>query len=119
MLTRLLLPFLTLVVFAQNLPQSSEFKIQTDVALVPPDVSVKEPDGDYISGLIKEPVFRSTKIGVPHKATHFASADEPVSIGLAMDDSGSMRSRRPSLIAAGVDFVEASNPQDQICCQLQ
>jgi len=112
-LTRLSLLFLTLVVFAQNLPQSSVFKIQADVELVLLDVSVKDPDGGYVSGLTKEQ-FQVYENGVPQKISHFAIADEPVTIGLVMDDSGSMGPRRPSLIEAGVDFVEASNPQDQI-----
>src|SRR5260370_14741281 len=113
MLTRLSLLFLTLVVFAQNLPQSSVFKIQTDVELVLLDVSVKDPDGGYVSGLTKEQ-FQVYENGVPQKVSHFAIADEPVTIGLVMDDSGSMGPRHPSLITAGVAFVEASNPQDQI-----
>ena len=113
MLTRLSLLFLTLVVFSQNLPQSGVFKIQTDVELVLLDVSVKDPDGGYVSGLTKEQ-FQVYENGVPQKVSHFTVADEPVTIGMVMDDSGSMGPRRSSLIAAGGAFAEASNPQDQI-----
>jgi VWFA-related protein len=48
------------------------------------------------------------------KITEFASADIPVAVGLVFDDSGSMRTKRPDVITAGLIFVGASNPQDQI-----
>ena len=48
------------------------------------------------------------------KITEFASADIPVAVGLVFDDSGSMRSKRPDVITAGLVFIGASNPQDQI-----
>src|SRR6266478_1188881 len=52
--------------------------------------------------------------GAPQKISEFAVADVPVAVGLVMDDSGSMAPKGPSMIAAGVAFVEASNPRDQI-----
>jgi VWFA-related protein len=98
---------------AQNSPQSPEFKIHSDVELVLLDVSVKNPKGGYVTGLTKDQ-FQIYENGVPQKITEFAVADAPVAVGLVMDHSGSMESRRSSLIAAGVAFIEASNPKDQI-----
>src|ERR1700683_2409272 len=108
--------FLLLVpshVFAQDSPPPSEFKISTDVELVLLDVSVKDPKGGYVSGLTKED-FQISENGAPQKITQFASADIPVAVGLVMDDSGSMRTKRPEVITAGLVFIGASNPLDQI-----
>jgi len=52
--------------------------------------------------------------GETQRISEFSSGDVPVVVGLVMDDSGSMRTKRPETIAAGVAFIEASNPQDQI-----
>jgi Ca-activated chloride channel family protein len=113
MLVRWFLLFLAFNSSAQNSFQSPEFKIHTDVELVLLDVSVKSPNGGYATGLSKDQ-FQIYENGVPQKITVFAIADVPVAAGLVMDHSGSMGSRRSSLIAAGVAFIEASNPQDQI-----
>ena len=39
--------------------------------------------------------------------------DTPVSIGLLVDDSGSMRSKRAAVASAALDLVKASNPEDE------
>jgi Ca-activated chloride channel family protein len=39
--------------------------------------------------------------------------DTPVSIGLLVDNSGSMSSKRAAVAAAAIDLVKASNPQDE------
>jgi Ca-activated chloride channel family protein len=90
-----------------------EFRISTDVELVLLDVSVRDPKGGYVSGLAKED-FKIFENGAPQKITQFASADMPVTVGLVMDDSGSMRYKRPEVITAGLVFIGASNPLDQI-----
>jgi VWFA-related protein len=77
------------------------------------DVSVKQAKGGYVSGLGKDD-FQIYENGTLQKITEFASADIPVAVGLVFDDSGSMRTKRPDVITAGLIFVGASNPQDQI-----
>jgi Ca-activated chloride channel family protein len=104
---------LSFFAFPQTTPESGEFKISTDVVLVLLDVSVKDTKGGYVPGLSKDD-FHVYENGALQKITVFASADVPVAVGLVMDDSGSMQPKRPELITAGVAFVEASNPQDQI-----
>jgi Ca-activated chloride channel family protein len=98
---------------AQDSTARSEFKISTDVELVLLDVSVKDPKGGYVSGLARED-FQIYENGALQKITQFASADVPVTVGLVMDDSGSMIRKRFDVINAGLVFVGASNPQDQI-----
>lgn len=93
--------------------QSSDFRISTDVDLVLLDVSVKDAKGGYVSHLSKDD-FKIEENGIPQKITSFSSADVPVEAGLVLDDSGSMRSKRPDVNVAGLTFVDASNPKDQI-----
>jgi VWFA-related protein len=44
----------------------------------------------------------------------FGSDDVPVSLGLLIDNSGSMRTTRARVEAAALDFARASNPQDEM-----
>jgi Ca-activated chloride channel family protein len=99
--------------FAQSSLPSGEFKVRTDVELVLLDVSVKHSKGGYVSGLGKEN-FQIFENGAPQKITEFSSADVPVAIGLVMDDSGSMQFKRREVITAGLIFIGASNPRDQM-----
>jgi Ca-activated chloride channel homolog len=104
------LPFLA---YQQITPESGDFKISTDVVLVLLDASVKDTTGRYVPGLSKNN-FHVNENGSAQQITVFASADVPVAVGLVMDNSTSMNSKRQELITAGVAFVGASNPKDQI-----
>lgn len=53
--------------------------------------------------------------GQPQKITSFSHADIPVAIGIVIDNSGSMMEKRPSVNAAAINLVKASNPQDEVC----
>jgi len=98
---------------AQNDSAAGEFTISTDVNLVLLDVSVKDSKGGYATGLAKDN-FRIFEDGAEQKITQFSSADVPVTIGLVIDESGSMHTRRADVITAGLVFIGASNPLDQI-----
>jgi Ca-activated chloride channel family protein len=93
--------------------QTSDFKISTDVNLVMLDVSARDAKGTYVSGLTKDS-FHVFEDNVEQKITEFSSADTPVTVGLVMDDSGSMHYKRADVITAGLVFIRASNPKDQI-----
>jgi VWFA-related protein len=97
--------------FAGN--ESGEFKISTNVDLVLLDVSVRDSKGGYASDLTQDD-FRVEENGIPQKITSFSNADLPVAAGLLLDDSGSMKPKRDEVNAAGLTFVDASNPDDQI-----
>jgi Ca-activated chloride channel family protein len=99
--------------FQDTTTPAGEFKISTDVVMVLLDVSVKDPRGGYVSGLSKDD-FQVYENGALQKLTVFSSADVPVAVGLVMDESGSMHNRRPHTITAGLVFIGASNPQDQV-----
>ncbi|MGI8743524.1 MAG: VWA domain-containing protein [Bryobacteraceae bacterium] len=93
--------------------QQKEFTISTTSRLVLLDVSVKDSSGGFAAGLKKEN-FRVTEDGKPQEITQFADADIPVTVGLVVDESGSMRPKRPEVITAALSFIHASNPQDEM-----
>ncbi len=75
-------------------------------------MSVKDPKGGYVSGL-RRSNFHVFEDGRPITITQFANADAPVTVGLVVDNSGSMRLKRPEVIMAGLAFAKQSNPQDE------
>jgi len=93
--------------------ESEEFTIRTTSRLVLLDVSVKDAAGGFVSGLLKDN-FKVYEDGKLQKITQFANADLPVTIGLVVDESGSMRKKRPEVITAALAFIQASNPNDEI-----
>jgi VWFA-related protein len=52
--------------------------------------------------------------GQPQKITSFRREDIPVAMGIVIDNSGSMRDKRPSVNAAAINLVKSSNPQDKV-----
>ena len=89
------------------------FTIQTTSRLVLLDVSVKDGSGGFVSGLTKEN-FKVFENGKPEEISQFSNADIPVTVGIAVDESGSMRPKRPQVITAAWIFIQASNPMDEI-----
>ena len=86
--------------------------IKSDVELVLLDVAVKNNKGAFVTGLDKEN-FQVFEEGRPEPITQFASVDNPVTVGLVVDNSGSMRPKRAEVITAGLAFAKESNPQDE------
>ena len=50
----------------------------------------------------------------PQKITFFRREDIPVSIGIVIDNSGSMRSKRAAVSKAVLNLIQASNSQDEV-----
>jgi len=57
--------------------------------------------------------FQVTEDGVRQSIISFQHTDLPVSMGLVIDNSGSMYRKRPSVNKAALDLVQASNPKDE------
>jgi VWFA-related protein len=93
--------------------ESQDYTIRTTSRLVLLDVSVKDSSGGYVSGLARDN-FKVYEDGKPQQISQFADADIPVTVGILVDESGSMRPKRPEVITAALAFIEASNPQDEI-----
>jgi len=74
--------------------------------------TVSDEKGQFVPGL-KGDNFRVFENKVEQKVSHFSSEDAPVTVGLVIDNSGSMREKREQVNAAALAFVKASNPQDE------
>lgn len=100
---------------ASPLPQSKggEYKIGVDVNMVVLPVSVVDKKGHRVEDL-QRGNFQVYEDGAPQKLTVFSHADIPVTMGIVIDDSGSMRPKRAAVNAAALTFVKTSNPQDQV-----
>jgi VWFA-related protein len=93
--------------------EEPEFKIRSDVELVLLDVSVKDSRGGFVSGLEKDN-FKILEDKVPQDITVFQAQDVPVTVGLVVDNSGSVRPKKHEIVTAALTFVKNSNPQDEI-----
>ncbi len=96
---------------SQKLPR--EYTINVDVNLVVLHATVLDPKGRQVNDLRKEN-FRVLEDGVQQTLSIFSHADIPVTMGIVIDDSGSMKDKRSAVNAAAVTFVKTSNPQDQV-----
>jgi Ca-activated chloride channel homolog len=90
---------------------SGTYTVSDNVDLVVLDVAVKNPHDGYASGL-HEKNFHVFEDGRQRQITQFASVDTPVTIGLVVDNSGSMLRKRPEVVVAGLAFAKQSNPKD-------
>ncbi|MGH9581631.1 MAG: VWA domain-containing protein [Bryobacteraceae bacterium] len=88
------------------------YTITDNVDLVLLDVSVRYRHGGYVKGLTKNN-FHVYEDGHARRITQFGTMDAPVSIGLVVDNSGSMREKRPDVVLAGLAFARQSNPHDE------
>jgi VWFA-related protein len=76
--------------------------------LVVVHVTVTERRGAYVRGLSRD-AFRIVEDGTPQSIDLFTGEDSPVTVGLLVDSSGSMRQGRERVIAAATAFAEGSH----------
>src|ERR1700739_4034120 len=88
-------------------------KISLNVNLVVLHTSVLDDRGKFVEGLTQEN-FRVYEDKVEQKLSIFKREDIPVSMGLGIDNSGSMREKRPRVNEAALTLVQSSNPQDEV-----
>ena len=62
---------------------------------------------------LKASNFRVFEDRVEQNISVFSNDDVPVTMGLVIDNSGSMRDKRPEVNAAAMTFVQTSNRQDE------
>ena len=86
--------------------------IKVDVNLVVLHTTVVDDRGRFAEGL-KQDNFRVLEDKVEQKLAVFKREDVPVSMGLVIDNSGSMRDKRPRVNEAALTLVQTSNPQDE------
>ena len=74
--------------------------------------TVLDDRGRFAEGL-KEENFRVFEDKAQQKLSVFKREDIPVSMGLVIDNSGSMREKRPRVNEAAITLVQASNKDDE------
>ena len=57
--------------------------------------------------------FKVFEDGVPQTISSFQHQDIPISLGILVDNSGSMRTKRQAVNSSALDLVHASNPDDE------
>ena len=95
----------------QNIDQQGG-TIKVNVSLVVLHTTVLDDRGKFVDGL-KEDNFRVFEDKAEQKLSLFKREDVPVSMGLVIDNSGSMRDKRPRVNEAALTLVQASNPHDE------
>ena len=70
-------------------------------------------DGKLVTDLPQKS-FKVFENGVEQPIKIFRREDVPISLGIIIDNSGSMREKRQKVETASLDLVRASNPQDEV-----
>jgi Ca-activated chloride channel family protein len=93
--------------------EGNPYTIDVSVDMVVLHATVQNSRGVLVSGLGKED-FQVYEDGVLQQINHFSHEDIPVTVGLVVDNSGSMRTKRSEVISAALVFARSSNSDDQV-----
>jgi len=85
-------------------------RVHSSLVLIP--VHVTTAGGASVTSLRKED-FELFEDGVKQTITHFAQDDAPVSAGVLLDVSGSMRNKMAKASEAATEFFKFANPEDE------
>lgn len=103
---------IVLLLVAPLLAQEPSFRSgSSDLVVLP--VVVTDRQGRYLSDLPQDRFLVSDN-GRRVSIDLFTNEDTPVTIGLLIDASGSMRPKLGEVIAASMAFARSSNPQDEL-----
>jgi Ca-activated chloride channel homolog len=92
---------------------SGDYTLSVNANLVILSATVLDRHNALVSGLGKED-FKVYEDHVLQQIKDFSHEDLPVTVGLVIDNSGSMAPKRTDVIAAALSFARSSNPQDQM-----
>ncbi|MFQ5777439.1 MAG: VWA domain-containing protein [Terriglobia bacterium] len=96
-----------------RLPKArDEFTLKVKVDLVVLHTTVVTKGGQLVTEMRAEN-FRVLEDGQPQELAVFRNEDVPVTVGLVLDNSASMRENRSKMMAGSLTFVDASNPLDE------
>lgn len=99
--------------FGLLLLSSAYAQFRSDTRLVVLHASVNDRRGKLLTNLERD-AFKVFENGQPQEVKVFKREDVPVSLGIIIDDSGSMMSKRSRVEAAALAMVRESNPQDEV-----
>ncbi len=104
---------LSTILFASLHAQEETPTFRTDTRLVVLHASVMDKSGKLLTNLPQQS-FKVFENGVSQQIQRFLREDIPVSMGLVIDNSGSMRDKRQKVEAAALALVKASKRNDEI-----
>jgi len=95
-------------------PEQGEVEavFRTDTKLVELHATVVGKDGKLVTGL-PQSAFKIFENDVEQEIKVFRQEDAPVSLGLVIDNSASMKEKRARVSAAALTLVRESNPGDE------
>lgn len=93
--------------------QDEQPAISLSVELVVLHPIVKDRKRNAVSGLA-ETDFKVYEDGVIQQIETFSQTDIPVTVGLVVDNSGTMRSKQREVITAGLAFARSCKPEDEL-----
>jgi VWFA-related protein len=101
---------------AQESPASDQgvFVFRKDVDEVLLHASVVDDKQHIVTNLDRD-AFTVYEDGKLQKIVSFHHVDIPVSMGILIDNSGSMREKRNKVNQAALNLVRSSNPEDEVC----
>jgi Ca-activated chloride channel homolog len=105
--------FLAAAVLAGLFAGCLSAQFRADTRLVVLHASVTDRKGKLLTNLNKD-AFKVYENGQPQQVKIFRREDVPVSLGIIIDDSGSMMTKRSRVEAAALALVRESNPQDEV-----
>jgi VWFA-related protein len=114
--SKIFLAILTASILAAQTPppaQDETANFTLDTKLVALYVSVIDKNGKMVTNL-QQSAFKVFEDNVEQPLKIFNREDVPVSMGIIIDNSGSMREKRPKVAAAALELVKESNPQDEV-----
>ena len=99
--------------FLAGLALAAYAQFRSDTRLVVLHASVTDHKGKLVTNL-NERAFKVFENGQPQEVKIFRREDVPVSLGIIIDDSGSMSTKRSRVETAAIEMVRNSNPQDEV-----
>ncbi|MBI3472772.1 MAG: VWA domain-containing protein [Candidatus Solibacter usitatus] len=109
--SRLLPAGLMLPLLAQAQEQEAVFRAETRLVVL--HATVVDSKGHLVTNLPQK-AFKVLENGAEQQIKVFKREDIPVSIGIVIDNSGSMKNKRLKVEAASLQLVKASHPQDEV-----
>ena len=102
---------ISLTICAPILYAQADFQVESNLVVL--HATVADHQGRVVRDL---PVttFHVYEDGAPQNIVLFQQEDTPVTVGLVVDNSGSMRRKVPEVVAAATAFARSSNPEDQM-----
>jgi len=94
-------------------PKDKDYVISVETELVVLHATVTDKEGKPVADL-KQDEFRVFEDKAEQTLKVFKREDIPVSVGILVDNSGSMRDKRRGVNAAALKFVKSSNSADEV-----